>query len=92
MERWRLSGDLEEGELADLDDLEDVEAIEDEEVDPAEMPLPSDADLGWESEGLLTDHESASFGLAWRLVFYGGAGLAVVAALAMLLGPVLHAI
>jgi hypothetical protein len=84
MERWRLSGDLEGGELNDLDDVpEDVEQL-DEEVDPEEGPLPSDADLGWESEGLLTDHEPYERP-GWNVMLYVVGGLALFAMLVPLI-------
>ncbi|HET9199981.1 MAG TPA: hypothetical protein VFO84_03270 [Dehalococcoidia bacterium] len=85
MERWRLSGDLEEGDLEDLDDVaDDVEAIEDEEVDPDEGPLPSDSDLGWEREGLLTDHEPYERP-GWNTTLYVVGALALFAMLAPLI-------
>ena len=81
MDRWRLSGNLDEGDVEDLDDaLDDVEAIEGEEPDPEEGPLPSDADLGWETEGLLTDHEPYERP-GWRIALYV---LGVLAVFAML--------
>lgn len=92
----RLSGDLQEGEIedewSDEADLEDVETV-DEETASDEGPLASDADLGWDQEGLLTDHDEPNrMPPAWRLVFYVGGLLALIAAAALLLAPVLHAL
>jgi hypothetical protein len=83
-ERWRLSGDLDEGRVEDSDDIpDDVEPIEGEAVDPAQGPLESDLlDLGWEAEGLLTDNEPVDRGTQ-RTLYYVVAILLIIAMLAV---------
>ncbi|MPZ22223.1 MAG: hypothetical protein GEU28_01460 [Dehalococcoidia bacterium] len=66
--------------LDDPGDLDDVEEL-DEEADPDYGPLPSDADLGWDSEGLLTDHQESVTPLRSQTFFWAFALLALLAML-----------
>jgi hypothetical protein len=81
MEKWRVSGDLDNAEIDD--DWEDVEEVEREETRLEEGPLPRDADLGWQSEGLLSDHEPTQMPSSWRVFLYV-AGMAAIAGLVIL--------
>ncbi|MEX2237785.1 MAG: hypothetical protein WEB00_09650 [Dehalococcoidia bacterium] len=76
MERWRPENDPPLPQ-----EFDDVEPL-DEETGPDEGPLESDADLGWEAEGLLSDHDEVGMPAGRRVFLYLFGALAIFAMLA----------